>query len=118
MPEPTSSAVAGGLLAKLLPAGIGAAIMVCVDPPQCKRELFARVFVALACAYLFGDTVLDLLHSFSLFAFLDAGKRAHQVAIDGLTGGLGWSFMGGVSMWMRKFRANPIEAIDEAKKVV
>ena len=42
MAEP-ASVFAGGLMAKLLPAGIGAAIMVLVDPPQSKRELFFRL---------------------------------------------------------------------------
>jgi hypothetical protein len=82
--------IAGGIApAKLAPAGIGAAIMVLVDPPANKRELFLRVFVAFAASYLLGDVVFDMLHSTAAFAFLDHAKRAHTVAIDGLVGALG-----------------------------
>jgi hypothetical protein len=42
-------AAAGGLLAKLLPAGLGAALMIAVDTPKTRREWFLRIFVAFAC---------------------------------------------------------------------
>lgn len=113
-----ATAGAAGILAKLLPAGIGAALMVAVDPPADKRELFARLFVAFAFSYLFGDVAFDFAKSFALFAFLDASKRMHNVAVDGFMGAVGWSVLGGVSMWLKKFRANPVQAVEEAKKVL
>jgi hypothetical protein len=115
MAEPTSSAIAGGILAKLAPAGVGALIMVLVDPPANKRELFFRVFVAFAASYLLGDVVFDMLHSTAAFAFLDHSKRAHTVAIDGLVGALGWSFFAGVLAWLRRFRTDPQAAVKEVK---
>lgn len=115
MAEPTSSAGAGLLLVKLLPAGVGAALMVAVDPPKNKRELFARLFAAFASSYLFGDTIFDLLHSLSLFSFLDHGVRAHAVAVDGVVGALGWFVLGGVSMMAKRFRTDPVATAKELK---
>lgn len=113
-----ASAVAGGLLAKLLPAGIGAALMVAVDPPDSKTELFARVFVAFAASYLFGDAMFDFLQSFSLFSFMDHAKRAHSVAVDGIVGAMGWFVLGGASMMLKKFRNDPVKTVEDAKKVL
>lgn len=115
MDEPTASAVAGGILVKLAPAGLGAAIMVLVDPPANKRELFIRLFVAFAASYLLGDVVFDLLRSTSAFSFLDHRVRAHTVAIDGLVGALGWSFFAGALAWLRRFRTDPQAAAREVK---
>jgi hypothetical protein len=88
-PSPHRPPSPGGILVKLAPAGVGALIMVLVDPPANKRELFFRVFVAFAASYLLGDVVFDMLHSTAAFSFLDHTKRAHTVAIDGLVGRLG-----------------------------
>lgn len=105
------------LLYKLLPGGLGAAVMICVDPPKGKRELFARLFVAFVFSAMLGDVAFDFLHSLSWFSFLDAGRRAHTVPVDFIVGGLGWFVIGGVSMWLKKFRADPVAAVEEAKKV-
>lgn len=109
---------AAALLFKLLPGGLGAAVMICVDPPQSKRELFARMFVAFVASALLGDVVFDMLHTFSLFAFLDAGKRMHTVGVDFLVGGAGWFVIGAAAMLLKKYRADPLSAIEDAKKVV
>ena len=61
MTEPTTGAAAGLALAKLVPAGLGAAIMVAVDMPKTRGEFFARFFVAFGCSHLFGDFALALL---------------------------------------------------------
>lgn len=116
MAEP-SSAFAGGLLAKLLPAGIGAAIMVAVHPPQDKKELFARIFVAFACSYLFYGFTFDLLHSLSWFSFLNKTNEDHAFAVRGLLGACGWFFMGGFSMLLQKFRADPVGTVKEVKEI-
>lgn len=105
------------LLYKLLPAGIGAGIMIAVQLPETKREWFLRIFVALACSALLCDFVFDMLHSFSLFAFLDDSKKSHVSAVAGLVGALSWFVMGGVGMWLKKFRADPVAAVEEAKRV-
>jgi hypothetical protein len=107
-----ATAVAGGIIAKLLPAGIGAALMVAVDPPETKTELFGRVFVAFAASYLLGEFVFDFLQSFSLFSFMDYTKRAHVVAVDGIVGALGWFILGGASMMLKKFRNDPVKAVE------
>jgi hypothetical protein len=115
MSEPASSTAAGAILVKLLPAGVGAALMVAVDPPESKRELFARLFVAFTCSILFGEVVFDLLHSLAWFAFLDAHRRAHLAAVDALCGALGWFVLGGLSTWLKRFRADPVQAVKDAK---
>lgn len=118
MNEHIPAEAAGGLaalLAKLAPPGIGAAIMILVDPPESKREVFARAFVAFACSYLFGDTLFDFLQTTGTFHFLDAAKRAHHVAVDGGIGALGWAFTGGIAMLMRKWKADPLAVIRDAK---
>lgn len=116
MADPTAGA-AGAILAKLLPAGIGAALMVAVDPPKDKRELFVRLFVAFAFSYLFGDVLFDFLRSLDTFAFLSPAKRSHTTAVDGLAGAIGWSVLGAGSMWLKKFRADPVAAVEDAKRV-
>lgn len=92
--------------------------MVAVDPPENKRELFARLFVAFAASYLLGDFVFDLMQSFSLFSFLDHARRAHNVAVDGIVGAMGWFVLGGASMMLKKFRVDPVGAVEDAKKVI
>lgn len=116
--DQTYAAAAGGILAKLLPAGIGAALMIAVDPPATKRELFLRLFVAFAFSYLFGDVMFDFAKSFNLFAFMDAAKRAHVVAVDGIAGASGWFVVGGASQLLKKFRADPAAAVKEAREAV
>lgn len=105
------------LMAKVLPPALGAAIMVAVDMPETKRELFWRFFVAFAASYLFGDVAFDLLHSFSWFAFLDHAKRAHNTAVDGLVGAVGYFFASGLVMMLKNFRKDPLGTIRDAKKV-
>lgn len=116
--DPGTGGAIAVLLAKFVPPAIGAAIMVAVDIPKTKRELFIRLLVAFASSYLLGEVVFDFLDSFSLFSFLDHAKRAHNTAIDGIVGGLGYSGASGLAMWLKRFRAAPVEAIQEAKKVI
>jgi hypothetical protein len=106
--SPESASWIAALLYKLLPGGLGAAVMICVDPPESKRELFARMFVAFACSVVLGEAVFDFAHSFALFAFLDAAKRSHTVAVDFIVGGIGWAAIGGSAMLLKKWRANPV----------
>lgn len=112
MSEPASSGVAGALLYKLLPAGLGAAIMVCVDPPRSKRDLFARAFVAFAMSYLFGDVAFEITRSFSSFAFLDPNKASHVNAVGGVVGAAGWFVAGGVAVLLKRFRRDPLKTVD------
>jgi hypothetical protein len=107
---------AGGMaviLAKFFPAAVGAALMIAVDPPKTKRDLFARAFVAFAASYLFGDLLFDFLHTFSMFAFLENGKRSHQTAVDGFVGAVGWFVAGGLAVMLKRFRTRPLETMDE-----
>jgi hypothetical protein len=121
MSDPTQSPEAASWIAailyKLLPAAVGAAIMVAVSLPQTKAEWFKRIFVALACSLIFCDFTFDLLKSFALFAFLDHGKKAHVSAVAGLIGASAWFVMGGAAMWLKRFRADPMAAVRGARKV-
>lgn len=115
--EPASIA-AGGLLAKLLPAGVGALLIAIVDPPQNKREMFLRVLVAFVSSYLFSRFAFDWLHQFPTFAVLDWEKDEHRVAVEGLVGASGWFVLGAAAMLLKKLRADPVATIEEVKKVI
>lgn len=117
MAEPAST-VAGGLLAKLLPAGIGAAIMIAVDMPATKREWFARIFVAFAFSYAFYGLAFDFTKSIPWFSFLDKNNEDHQFAIRALLGATGWFVMGGAAMVLKKFRKDPVAAVADVKKSI
>lgn len=99
------------LLAKFLPAAVGAGIMIAVDWPKTRRDAFVRIFCAFSMSYLFGDVALDFLQSFSLFSFLDATKHGHRVAIEGLMGATGWSLASGGAVMLKRFRKKPFEAV-------
>jgi hypothetical protein len=110
------AADAGGaavLLAKFFPAAVGAALMIAVDPPKTKRDLFARAFVAFCASYLFGDILFDFLQTFNLFAFLNDAKRSHHTAVDGFVGAVGWFVAGGAAVVLKRFRTKPMETIDD-----
>lgn len=113
-----TSVVAGGMVAKLLPAGIGAVLIAIVDPPQNKKEMFLRVLVAFVSSYLFSHIALDFAHQFSLFSFLDWSKDEHRVAVESLVGASGWFVLGAAAMLLKRFRADPIAAVQDVKKVV
>lgn len=106
------------VLYKLLPASVGAAIMVAVQLPETKREWFLRIFVALASSAIFCDFVFDLLHSFGTFSFLNEAKKSHVAAVAGMIGATAWFVIGGTGMWLKKVRTDPIAAIEDAKKVI
>lgn len=95
------------VLYKFLPGALGAAVMVLVDTPTTRRDLFIRLFVAFVASVMLGDVVFDFLRSTSWFSFLDPSKRPHTAAIDFLTGGLGWFVIGGGVMLAKRWRENP-----------
>lgn len=111
-----SGAVFGIGLAKLLPAGIGAAIMVAVDPPRTRGQLFSRLFVAFAFSHLFGDFVGVLIHDW--WPFFDPSKASHDRALAGALGALGWFVAGGVSVLAKRFRRNPLETVDAVRRTL
>jgi hypothetical protein len=104
MHEPGSGAL-GALLYKFLPASLGAAIMVAVDPPATKRELFARAFVAFAASYLFGDIAFEIAMGY--FTWLNPFKPAHLNAVAGVVGAAGWFVAGASNQWLKKYRIKP-----------
>lgn len=116
--EPSTLAAAPAFLLNLLPAGVGAAIMVGVDMPKTKTEGFWRFFVAFGCSYLFGETLFDFLDTTSLFGFLDAAKHHHRTAVDGFVGASGYFVAGGVGVWLRGFKRSPLQAVRELRKAV
>lgn len=103
---------------KFFAPAIGALLVVAVDPPNSRKELFLRFFVAFTFSFLFSATTFDLLHSFSWLAFLDKANDEHQTAIKGLLGACGWFVVGGSVQLMKKFREKPVETVEEVKKVV
>ena len=118
MQDQTNNIAEAGLLAlvlsKFLPPAIGAGIMVAVDPPKTKRDLFARAFVAFAASWLFGETLFDFLdNNVAIFAFLDHAKKSHVTAIDGALGAVGWFIAGGVAVLLKRFRTKPMKTIDD-----
>lgn len=113
---PEATGWLAALLYKFLPAGLGAAIMIAVEPPKTRRELFWRLVAAFVCSAMFGELAMDALRSFSLFAFVDAGKRSHQAAVDFIVGGSGWFVLGGAGVLLRKWRSDPAAAAEDARR--
>jgi hypothetical protein len=105
--SPEAAGWLAAILYKFLPGALGAAVMVMVDTPRTRRDLFVRLFVAFICSMLLGEVVFDLLRSLSFFSFLDPLKRSHTAAVDFLTGGFGWFFIGGGVMLAQRWRDNP-----------
>lgn len=112
----TGAAVGGILLAKFLPAGIGAAIMIAVDPPRTRGELFARAFVAFACSYLFSDVAVSAIAAAPLIgSWFNPLNAGHVRAVDGLLGALGWFLAGGVSVIAKRFKRRPLHVVREIR---
>lgn len=103
---------------KFMPAAVGAAIMVLVDPPKTKKDLFIRAFCAFGCSYLFGDTLFDFLDSTTMFAFLDPAKHAHRVAVEGVVGACGFFVAGGAANWLKAFKRKPLDTVKETREVL
>lgn len=108
------------IAAKVLPPALGVAVMAVVDKPDTNRELMLRMFVALACSYLFGDVVFDGLRAnVDWLAFLDASKRSHTFAVEAVVGGIAYSALAVAAKYLRKLRAasDPVAVIvEDAKK--
>lgn len=86
---------------KLAPAALGAAIAVAVGPKTLtRRDIFVRVFVALGCSHLFGD-------SLAAYVATTGYTWVTRTALDGLVGCFGWAAMGGLSELARRWRNNP-----------
>lgn len=118
MQDQISSESAGwiaALLYKFLPAGLGAAIMIAVEPPKTRKELFWRLVSAFICSAIFGELAMDFLHSVAWFSFLDPAKRSHQAAVDFIVGGSGWFLLGGGGVLLRKVKADPVATAKEMK---
>lgn len=111
-------ASAAALLAKLLPTGVGAAIMIAVDPPATKLEMFLRAFVAFGFTYLFADTLFDFLRTTSPFAFFDPTKRHHHVAVDGFVGAVGWALTGAAAIYLKQLKKDPLKTIAATKEAL
>lgn len=108
----------GAALMKVLPAGLGAAIVVLVDPPETKRDLFARFFCAFVASVFLGEFALDLLRAnIGWLSFLDPTKRTHMAAIDFIMGAVGWFLFGGAVMWLKRLRLDPAAAAEEARRI-
>jgi hypothetical protein len=103
---------------KFMPGPLGALVMIAVDTPKTKTELFWRLVVAYIATVMLGDILFDFLRSFSTFAFLSPFKKTHTAAVDFVVGGCGWFVLGGAAMWLRRFQSNPVAAIAEAKEKV
>lgn len=122
MSDPTQSPEAASWIAaaayKFLPAALGAAIMIVIEPPKTRGELFWRLVAAFICSAIFGELTMDFLKSVQWFAFLDPAKRSHQAAVDFIVGGSGWFLLGGGGVLLRRFKADPAAAAEEAKKAL
>lgn len=114
--NPEAAGWLAALLYKFLPASLGAALMIVIEPPKTRKELFWRLVAAFVCSAIFGEFAMDLLKSFSLFVFLDPLKRSHQAAIDFIVGGSGWFLLGGGGVLLRRFKGDPLPVIEDIKK--
>lgn len=116
IPSDTAGWLAAALptLSKLVPAGLGALIMVAIDPPQNRRELFWRLAAAGMCSMFLGDLALDALHSW--FSFIDPTKHTHHAAVSFIVGACGWFVLGAMGVALKKLRADPVAAVAEVKK--
>lgn len=106
------------ILMKFLPPGLGAGIMIMVDPPKSKRDLFALAFVAYASSYLFGGALFDFLQTTAWFSFLDDAKRAHHTAVDGVIGAFGWFIAGGIAKVLKSFKKNPLKTVKDVRDTI
>lgn len=105
--------IAAGLVAKLWPAAVGAAIMVAVGPAQItRREMFMRAFVALSMSYLFSDAVSAYVTSLHL-PWFDLAK--HRTALDGLIGAFGWFAAGASAALAQRIKRRPLETAREIR---
>lgn len=103
MHESTAAGAAGAGLAfsKFLPPVLGAAIMVAVDMPKTRGEMFARFFVAFAFSHLFGDFALATLQQWL--------PHISARVVDGSLGALGYFVAGGVSVLAKRFKRQPLK---------
>ena len=115
LPHPGWLAGLAALASKLVPPILGALIMVALDVPKSRKEFAARIFVAISCSYLFGDTILDFLHGFSWFAFLNPQIHAHTTTIDSLVGATAYFVMSGVAVLLRRGATDPLGTLKEVK---
>lgn len=95
------------VLYKFAPGALGAFVMVMVDVPKTRRDLFIRLFVAFVASVLLGDVVFDGLHSLAWLSFLDVQKPSHVAAVNFLTGSFGWFVIGGGMMFAKRWKENP-----------
>jgi hypothetical protein len=102
---------------KFMPVPLGAVVMVLFDPPKSRRELFTRLTVSYLVGSIFSGVMFDLLHSFSLFAFLDAANRRHVGAVEFFTAGLGWTMLAMFATYQRKLRETPPALPDAVKNI-
>lgn len=115
--SPETAGWLAAVLYKFLPAGLGAAIMIAVEPPKTRGELFWRLVAAFICSAMLGEVVMDALASFALFDWLDPAKRSHQAGVDFVVGGSGWFLLGGAGVMLRRWRGDPVAAAEDAKKL-
>lgn len=82
-------------------AVLGAAIMAACKPPENRRELFSRAFVAFGCSMLFGGVFLRWLDSY--FTWIDlahATAESHLeivAAAHGIIGAVSWAVVSWLS---------------------
>lgn len=107
MQSPESAGWAAALLYKLLPGALGALVMVLVDVPKTKKDLFTRLFVAFISSVVFGELFFDWLRTLSAFSFLSPFKGSHVASVYFLVGGFGWFVIGGGVTLATRWRDNP-----------
>jgi hypothetical protein len=113
MAADAGASVGLGLLLKMLPAGLGAAIMVAVDPPKTRGEMLARAFVAFAFSHLFGDVAAAICANY--VPGFNAAAPGHIRALDGALGALGWFLCGGVAVVAKRFRRDPFRTVRDLR---
>lgn len=105
--SPEAGSWLAAILYKFAPGALGALVMILVDTPKTKRDLFTRALVAFICSVLFGEPLFDWLSTFSVFAFLNPFKGSHIAAVYFLPGCFGWFIIGGAVTLATRWRDNP-----------
>lgn len=97
---------------------IGALIMIVVEPPENRKDLFGRLVAAFAASWMFGHIACKITLSWISTVASGIDYTDVVVPVYGTIGGLGWSIFAVLNYWRKKLITAPKEAIQDAKDVV
>ena len=126
--EPSSStglATAAAIKLKfwlLIPAILGAAIMLATKPPKERKTMFLYAFVAISSSFLFGHQLAHALDYYvpwvDLTTHADEHHLDYMIAVHGLVGAAAWSVCGLAHTAYAKLREDPAGALRDFWNIV